>query len=166
MKPWIPAVEPSKREMFIIKRLDRTRKLFKFLRLYRHEIFTPEFQLELASMYRQTGAGETPKPPAMLCLVVLLQAYLRTSDAEAVELSIMDARWGMVLDCLGEDEPPFSQGVLQSFRERMIAHDMDRRLLERTIEVARETTEFDWKKLPRDLRVAVDSRPESVRISV
>jgi len=71
----------------------------------------------------------------------------------------MDARWGLVLDCLGAGEPPFSQGGLQGFRERMIAHDMDRRLLERTVEVARTTEEFDWKKLPKELRVAIDSRP-------
>ena len=36
---------------------------------------------------------------------------------------------------------------------------MDRRLLERTVELARKTKEFDWKKLPKDLRVAVDSMP-------
>lgn len=159
MEHWKPRVEPTRREQAILKRLDRTRKLFKFLRLHRHEIFNEEFQAELATMYRQTGAGERPVPPAMLCLVVLLQAYLRTSDAEAVELALMDARWGLVLDCLGAEEPPFSQGGLQSFRERLIAHDMDRRLLERTVEVARATEEFDWKKLPKELRVAVDSRP-------
>lgn len=37
-------------------------------------------------------------------------------------------------------------------------HDMDRRLLERTIELAKSTRAFDWKKLPKTLRV-VDSRP-------
>jgi len=36
---------------------------------------------------------------------------------------------------------------------------MDRRLLERTIELARATSEFDWKKLPKTLRVAIDSSP-------
>jgi IS5 family transposase len=36
---------------------------------------------------------------------------------------------------------------------------MDRRLLERTVELARETAGFDWRKLPRSLRVAVDSSP-------
>jgi len=30
---------------------------------------------------------------------------------------------------------------------------MGRRLLERTVEVARATEEFDWKKLPKDLRL-------------
>jgi len=159
MQRWNPDIEPSKREQAILKRLDRTRKLFKFLRLRRHEILDDSFQDELAGMYRQTGAGDAPVPPAMLCLVVLLQAYLRTSDAEAVELSIMDARWSMVLGCLGSDAPPFSQGALQAFRERLIKHDMDRRLLERTVGVARATKEFDWKKVPKDVRVAIDSRP-------
>jgi hypothetical protein len=45
------------------------------------------------------------------------------------------------------------------FRARLIRHDMDRRLLEKTVEVARRTKEFDWKKLPKDLRVGVDSKP-------
>jgi hypothetical protein len=85
--------------------------------------------------------------------------YLRVSDADAVALSVADARWQLVLDCLGAKEPSFSQGGLQRFRERLIANDMDRRLLERTIEVAKRTKEFDWRKLPKDLRVAFDSRP-------
>jgi hypothetical protein len=41
----------------------------------------------------------------------------------------------------------------------MIRHDMDRRLLERTVEVAKKSRAFDWRKLPKTLRVAVDSRP-------
>jgi|GEM_PF-5455278 len=73
---------------------------------------------------------------------------LRVSDAEAVELTVMDRRWQLVLDCLGADEPAFAQGTLQQFRERLIAWDMDRRLLERTIELAKETKEFDWKDKP------------------
>ena len=97
--------------------------------------------------------------PALLSMVVLLQAYTKASDAEAVELSVVDARWQMVLDVAGDDEPPFSQGALQAFRQRLIAHDMDRRLLERTVELAKQTGIFDWKKLPKDLRLAIDSRP-------
>jgi hypothetical protein len=110
-------------------------------------------------MYRNTGAGEDPVPPALLAMVVLLQSYLGTSDAEAVELAVVDLRWQMVLGCLGDAEPPFSQGALQGFRDRLIAHDLDRRLLERTVELARGTKEFDWKKLPKTLRVAIDSAP-------
>jgi hypothetical protein len=67
----------------------------------------------------------------------------------------------MVLGILGpeEDDPPFSQGTLQRFRERLIAYDMDRRLLERTVELAKKTRGFDFKKLPKTVRLAVDSRP-------
>jgi len=42
--------------------------------------------------------------------------------------------WQMVLDCLGAEEALFSQGALQAFRERMVAQDMGRVLLERTVQ--------------------------------
>ena len=42
-----------------------------------------------------------------------------------------------------EDEPAFSQGGLQQLRERLIKHDMVRRLLERTVELAKKTSAFD-----------------------
>lgn len=159
MERWSPRVEASRKEEFILKRLKRTRKLFAFLRLHRHELFDDAFQAELEGMYRQTGAGVEPVPPAVLCMALLLQGYTRVSDAEAVELTMLDMRWQMVLDCLGAEEPLFGQGTLQQFRERLVRFDMDLRLLERTVELAKRTKEFDWKKLPRDLRLAVDSRP-------
>src|SRR5262249_40704479 len=59
----------------------------------------------------------------------------------------------------GATEPLFSQGALFAFRERLIATNLDRRLLERTVELARETKAFDPKKLPKTLRVAMDSSP-------
>ncbi len=156
---WNPKRETTRQEDFLLKRLQRSRKLFGFLRRHRHELFDEAFQAELESMYRNTGAGEDPVPPALLGMVVLLQSYLGTSDAEAVELSVVDLRWQMVLGCLGATEPPFSQGALPMFRDRLIAHDMDHRLLERTIELARATKEFDWKKIPKTLRVGIDSSP-------
>jgi hypothetical protein len=139
--------------------MTRTGKLFAFLRQHRHELFDDAFQLELEAMYRDSGEGKQPVPPALLSMVILLQAYTGASDAQAVELSIVDARWQMVLGVIGDDEPPFSQGALPAFRQRLIAHDMDRRLLERTIELAKRTAGFDWKKLPKELRIAIDSRP-------
>ena len=149
MERWLPKQEPTKQEQFILKRLETRRKLFGFLRRHRHELFDDGFQAELEAMYRDTGAGSDPRPPAQLAMALLLQGYLGLSDADAVEAAVMDLRWQMVLGCLGATEPPFSQGGLQTFRERLIAHDMDRRLLERTVELAKGTKEFDWKKLPR-----------------
>ena len=86
-------------------------------------------------------------------------ARRRASDADAVELSIVDLRWQMVQGCLGASEPAFSQGALFELRQRMIRHDMDQRLLERTRELAHRTTGLDPHKLPETLRVAVDSAP-------
>ncbi len=159
MPRWSPREELSKQEQFVIGRLKRTGKVFAFLRSQRHVLFDGAFQQELESMYRATGEGKVPVAPALLAMVVVLQAYTGASDAEAVEHAILDARWQLVLDTSGRKKPAFSQGTLQAFRDRLVAHDMDRRLLERTIEVARDTEAFDWKKLPRPLRVAIDSRP-------
>src|ERR1700678_925067 len=159
MPKWTPSTTYSRQELFLMKRLTRTRKLLGFLREHRRELFDDAFQSELESMYRGTGAGKDPVPPAQMAMALLLQAYHGMSDAEAVEMTLVDLRWQMVLDCLGATRPAFSQGALCHFRERLIAHDMDRRLLERTTELARRTKGFDWKKLPKELRVAVDSMP-------
>ena len=140
-----------------MKRLDRVRKLLGFLRVHRRRLFDDAFQSELATMYRDTGAGKSPVPPALMAMATLVQAYLGVSDAEMVELTVVDLRVQMTLDRLGAETPAFSQGALVDFRDRLIAADMDRRLLERTVELARETGGFDARKLPSSLRLAVDS---------
>jgi hypothetical protein len=161
MKRWTPRVELTKREQLIMKRLNRVRTLFGFLRMNRSALFDEAFQIQLEEMYRQTGAGAPPHPPALMCMVLLLQGYVGTSDAEAVEMALMDLRWQMVLDCLGADEPVFSQGALQAFRERMVEHQMDRVLLERTVSLVRDgvATKGEGQLLTKAVRVAIDSRP-------
>jgi len=156
---WQPRGSVTPQETALLKRAKRSRKLFAFLRLHRTDIFSASFQAELETMYRKSGAGRAPIPPALMAMALILQGYLGISDAEAVELTVVDLRWQMVLDSLGSDEPAFSQGALFDFRERMIRTDMDRRLLEHTAEVARTTGAFDWKKLRETLRVAIDSSP-------
>jgi Transposase DDE domain/Transposase domain (DUF772) len=156
---WSPQEDLSMEEQFVMGRLKRTGKLYAFLRTHRGVLFDEGFQQELELMYRATGEGKVPVAPALLAMVIVLQAYTGASDAEAVEHAILDARWQLVLDTSGRKKTAFSQGTLQAFRDRLVAHDMDRRLLERTIEVARQTAAFDWKKLPRQLRIAIDSRP-------
>ena len=158
---WCPSSEISRREQMLLKRLGKHRKLFAFLREHRLDLFDVAFQDELAGMYRDTDEGKEPIAPALLGMGLLLQAYTGASDREAVELTLVDARWQMVLGVLGAEEQAFSQGALQKFRERLVAHDMDRRLLERTVELAKTTRGFDFKKLPKTIRLAVDSRPLS-----
>lgn len=156
---WRPRQNYTKQEEALLRRLRKGRKLFAFLRDHRHELFDDTFQAELESMYRDTGAGKDATPPALLAMALLLQGYDGVSDFEAVELTVVDLRWQMVLDRLGKDEAAFAQDTLREFRDRLIRADMDRRLLERTVELARRTKAFDWRKLPKDLRVAIDSSP-------
>jgi hypothetical protein len=52
-------------------------------------------------------------------------------------------------------EPPFSKGTLVGLRARLIGQNLDRRLIERTIEVAKASGAFS----PKALRVALDSSP-------
>jgi hypothetical protein len=161
MDRWNPPVGLTAQEEMLLKRLHRVRPLFGFLRRHRHELFDDAFQAKLEEVYRETGAGEEPHPPALLCMVVLLQGYVGASDAEAIELSVVDLRWQMVLGCLGATTPPFSQGALQMFRERMIAHDLDRALLEKTVALLRSgaLTKGEAAMVSKALRVAIDSRP-------
>jgi hypothetical protein len=87
--------------------------------------------------------------------VTLLQAYDQVSDAEAVTTAQVDLRWQFVLGCLGGTRALFSQGALVKFRERMIAHDLDRTLLDRTVALAKRTGGFGWQHV----RAALDSSP-------
>ena len=156
MRPptWQPPVETSAAEDKIIKRIKRA-KLFLFLRRHRHQIFTSEFQVELAGIFKDSPQGQPPVPPAMLALALILQAYTGVSDDEVIEATLMDRRWQLALDCLDAEEAPFSKGTFVAFRTRLIQHQMDRRLLERTIEIAAASKAFG----PRNLRAAIDSSP-------
>jgi len=147
-------VEPSPAEEAVIKAVRRA-KLFVFLRLHRRELFDEQFQAELAEAYVDSPKGQPPVPPARLALATILQAYTKVSDDEVIEATVMDRRWQLALDCLGAEEPPFAKGTLVGFRARLIEHDLDRRLIERTVEVAARTRGFG----ARALRAALDSSP-------
>jgi hypothetical protein len=151
---WTPPVALSQVEERIIARCKKAR-LYVFLRRHRHELFDEAFQRELASMYPERRRGEEPVAPGLLAMATILQAYEGLSDEDAVEASHDSRRWQMLLCRLGTDEPAFSQGTIFNFRQRLIAHDMDRRLVERTVELARSTQGFSHKAL----RAAFDSSP-------
>lgn len=156
MRPgvWQPRVEPSAAEAAVLKRIRRA-KLIVFLRTWRHVLFDAVFQQELATLYTEAAKGQPPIPPAPLALATLLQAYFGVSDDEAIEALTMDRRWQVVLDCLDCTEAPFSKGTLVAFRRRLIAQDLDRRLIERTLTVARERGGIGVGPL----RLALDSSP-------
>ena len=54
----------------------------------------------------------------LLALATRLQAYGHIGDWDAVDRSVMDTRWQMVLDGLGAEQPPCSQGTLDTLRLR------------------------------------------------
>jgi len=102
-----------------------------------------------------SSKGQPPVLPAQLALAVILQAYTGVSDDEVIEALVLDRRWQLVLDCLDAESAPFAKGTLVGFRARLIKTNLDRRLVERTIEVATVTKGFG----PRALRAALDSSP-------
>jgi transposase len=152
--PWRPPVALSDAETGIVRRIRRA-KLFVLLRQIRHQLFDTAFQEELAALYRPSREGQRPVPPAQLALATILQAYTGASDDEVIEALVMDRRWQLVLDCLDAEHAPFGKATLVRFRQALIAQDLDRRLIERTLELAAAAGGFS----PRALRVALDSSP-------
>ena len=152
---WNPPIALSPEEQKIVARTRKTRKCFVFLRERRHELLDADFQHTLAQSYSAEPGGKAPVAAAMLALATLLQAYCHVGDRDAVERTVMDKRWQMVLDCLGTEQPPFSQGTLYNFRRRLIAHNLDKTLLERTVALAEKTGGFG----SRPLRAVLDSTP-------
>jgi hypothetical protein len=75
----------------------------------------------------------------LLALATLLQAYGPVGDRDAGERTVMDKRWQMVLDGLGAEQPPFSQGPLYNLRLRLIVPNLDKTLLDRTVALAEQT---------------------------
>lgn len=151
---WHPPVELSNTEQAIVNRIKRA-KLFIFLRQVRHQLFDDEFQTELAKIFDDNPKGQPPIPPAKLALVTILQAYTGASDDEAIESLLMDKRWQLVLDCLECEQAPLSKASIIRFRAQLIKRRLDRRLIERTVELAKQTGGFG----SRNLRAALDSSP-------
>jgi hypothetical protein len=150
---WHVPTELSPEEKRVAAKLRRIGKFYVFLREIRAELFDEAFQAQLAAAYQPRGTA--PLPAALLAMVTLLQAYDQVGDADAVVTAQVDLRWQLVLGCLGAPEAPFSQGALVKFRTRMIAHDLDQQLLDRTVALAKRTGRFGWQAL----RAALDSAP-------
>ena len=156
MRPpqWTPPIELSEAEQKVAKRI-RKAKLFVFLRNVRHELFNVEFQAELAQNFKDSNMGACPIPPAQIALAIILQAYTGVSDDEVIEAMVMDKRWQLALDCLECEQAPFGKGTLVRGRAALIACEGDRRLIERTVEMAQIRQGFS----ARALRAALDSSP-------
>ncbi len=153
MMHWDVPMEFTAEEQRLVRRVRRKSKFYVFLRQVRGNLFDEAFQEELGAAYKPRG--QDPVPPALLAMVLLLQAYTGLSDADAVDAAEMDQRWQLVLGTLGQELAPFGQGSLSRFRARLAEHDLDRRLIERTVELAKSSGAFGWK----NLKAALDSSP-------
>lgn len=140
-------------EQQVAAKLRAASRFYRFLWEIRNELFDDGFEEELAGSYQPRG--QEPCPPGLLAMVMLLQRYDSLSDADAVDAAENDRRWQLVLGTLGEDQAPFGQGTLVRFRTRMVANDLDKKLVARTVELAKKSGRFGWKQL----RVALDSSP-------
>jgi hypothetical protein len=152
---WHPPIALTPAEQNIAARTRKARKFFVFLRERRHELLDVTFQDTLATIYSAEPGGKAPVDAGLLALATLLQAYCHVGDRDAVERTVMDKRWQMVLDCLGAAQPPFSQGTLYNVRLRLIAHNLDKTLLDRPVALAETTGGFGV----RQLRAALDATP-------
>src|SRR5215467_9735301 len=135
----------------VATKLRAASRFYRFLWEIRSELFDDGFEDELTASYQPRG--QEPCPAAQLAMVMLLQRYDGLSDADAVDAAENDRRWQLVLGTLGQDQAPFGQGSLVRFRTRMVANDLDKKLVARTVELAKKSGSFGWKQL----RVALDS---------
>ena len=152
--PWHPPVALSPAEQVVYAQI-KYAKLFRFVRDHRLTIFSDAFQAEFNVLYVESVLGQPPVPPAQLALALILQSYTGLSDDAVIEALLMDRRWQLALDCLNCTSAPFSKGTFVRFRNALPAHHLDRRLLERTLEIAQSSGGFN----PRVLRAALDSSP-------
>lgn len=67
----------------------------------------------------------------------------------------MDKRWQLVLNCLNCKTPPLGKLTLIRFRNRLIKKELDRRLIDRTVEIAKQKGGLGSSQL----KAAVNSSP-------
>jgi len=152
---WNPPIALTPEEQKMAQRTQKARKFFVFLRARRHERWDATFQEALTQTYRREPGGTAPVEAGLLALATLLQAYGNVGDRDAVELTVMEKRWQMVLDGLGAAPPPCSQGTLCNVRLRLITPNVDQTWLERTVALAETLGGFGV----RQRRAALDATP-------
>ena len=150
---WDPPVELSEREQQILTRVKK-RPLFRFFREHRHELFDSATQAKLLDAYGPPR-GKEAVAPARMALAMLMQAAFGVPDHEVPELTACDARWQMVLDCVGSEKPFLSQRSVFNFRMRAIEHGLVQVLVDRSVELAKRTKGYSGAAL----RAALDSSP-------
>lgn len=123
---------------------------YGFLARQGSRIFQDE---DFASLYTQNN-GRTSVPPSLLAKALLLQTHDHVSDAEATGRARFDIRWKVALG-IGVEDAPFAKSTLQEFRARLILHEAERAIFERSVAAAKGSGLLPSRKL----KVALDTTP-------
>jgi len=113
--------------------------------LFRDDDFSPLYT---------TNNGRVSVPPSILAKALLLQSHDRVSDEEAADRARFDIRWKVALG-IGIDDTPFVKSTLQSFHARLVLHQAEQALFQRSIATAKGSGLLASRKLA----VALDTTP-------
>lgn len=152
---WNPPIALPLEEQKIATRTRKARRFCVLLRERRPALLAVDFPRTLAPSSSPAPHGKAPVEAGLWALALLLQAYGTVGDRDAVALTVMAKRWQMVRDCLDTAPPPCSQGTLCNLRMRLLEHDLDQALLDRTVALAAKTGGCG----ARQRRAALDSTP-------
>jgi hypothetical protein len=152
---WNPPVALTPEKQKMAARTRKARRVFVLLRARRPELLDADVPHTLAKRSSPEPGGKAPGEAGVVALATLVQASCHVGDRDAVERTVMDKRWQLVLDGLGTAQSPCRQSTLWHLRLRLLAHERDKVLLERTVALAEQPGGCS----ARQRRVALDSTP-------
>ena len=123
---------------------------YGFLARHRPELFRDN---DFVSLYTQRN-GRMSGPPSILAKALLLQTHDHVSDEEAADRARFDIRWKVALG-IGIDDQPFAKSTLQLFRARLVLHQAEQAIFQRSIDAAKGSGLLASRKL----KVALDTTP-------
>ncbi len=124
--------------------------LYGYLAQNREQMFRDE---DFAALYCPNN-GRQSVPPSVAVSVLFLRAYEGVSFAEAVERTKYDLRWKVALG-LELEEVPMQKSALQEFEAKLVLHEMEEPILQKSIAEARRAGYLQNRKI----RVALDTTP-------
>jgi hypothetical protein len=123
---------------------------YGFLARHEPELFRDD---DFVSLYT-TNNGRMSVPPSILAKALLLQSHDRVSDEEAADRARFDIRWKVALG-IGIDDAPFVKSTLQSFHARLVLHQAEQAIFQRSIDAAKGSGLLASRKI----KVALDTTP-------
>ena len=124
--------------------------LYGYMAQNREQLFRDE---DFAVLYCPDN-GRQSVPPSLAVSLLFLRAYEGVSFAEAVERTKYDLRWKVALG-LEMEEVPMQKSALQEFEAKLVLHEMEEPILQKSIAEARRAGYLKSSKI----RVALDTTP-------